>query len=127
MRIFKNKWFDRFAGKNEISDELLHEAIDRAEKGLIDADLGGGVLKQRIAREGQGKSAGYRTVVFYRKGERAFFMFGFAKSDQDNLSKREQEEYRDAAKPYLGLTDKQISEMLKKGSLIEVKKDDKEI
>lgn len=127
MRIFKNKWFQRFAKKNEIDDDLLREAVDRAEKGLIDADLGGGLLKQRIAREGQGKSAGYRTVVFYRKGERAFFMLGFAKSDQDNLPKNEQEEYRDAAKSYLGLTDKQIFEMLKKGSLIEVKKDDKKI
>jgi len=121
VRIFKNKWFDRFAGKNEITDDLLREAIARAEKGLIDADLGGGVLKQRIAREGQGKSGGYRTVIFYRKGERAFFMFGFAKSDQDNLPKKEQEEYRDAAKSYLVLTEKQISEMLKNGSLIEVK------
>ncbi|MFH1158561.1 MAG: type II toxin-antitoxin system RelE/ParE family toxin [Pseudomonadota bacterium] len=125
MRIFKNKWFHRFASKNEIDDGALLDAIERANNGLIDADLGGGILKQRIAREGQGKSTGYRAVIFYRKGEKAFFMFGFAKSDQENLQKKELEEYKDAAKLYLRLTEKQISEMIKRGSLVEVKNDKK--
>ena len=116
MRVFKNKWFQRFALKNEINDDTLLEAIERADKGLIDADLGGGLLKKRIAREGQGKSGGYRVIIFYRKEDKAFFMFGFAKSDQENLQKREQEEYKAAAKLYLQLTEKQILEMMEKGS-----------
>ena len=61
MRIFKNKFITKFAEKQGIDDTDLREAVNRAENGLIDADLGGGVIKQRIARKGQGKSGGYRT------------------------------------------------------------------
>ena len=69
LRVFKNAWFGRFARKDKISADLLWEAVERAERGLIDADLGGGVIKQRIARPGAGKSKGYRSIVIYRKGE----------------------------------------------------------
>ena len=62
------------------SDAVLRDAVVRAEKGQIDADLGGDVIKQRIARPGQGKSKGYRTIIFFRRGARAFFVYGFAKS-----------------------------------------------
>ncbi len=85
MRVLKNPWFARFARKEKISDSALCEAVARAEKGLIDADLGGGVLKQRVARLGSGKSGGYRTLILYRSGERAVFAFGFAKSGMDNI------------------------------------------
>ena len=74
MRIFKNAWFERFARKQNISDKAMAQAIERAEQGLIDADLGGGVIKQRVARPGQGKSGGFRTVILYRTTERAFFV-----------------------------------------------------
>ena len=66
MRIFKNAWFERFARKQKIPDAVLRDAIRRAEQGLIDADLGGGVIKQRVARPGQGRSGGYRTLIVYR-------------------------------------------------------------
>ena len=56
MKLFKNAWFERFARKQKLDDAVLREAIQRAEQGLIDADLGGGVIKQRVARPGQGKS-----------------------------------------------------------------------
>jgi hypothetical protein len=65
----------RFARKSRISDELLVEAIRRAERGLIDADLGGGVIKQRVGREGQGRSGGYRTLIAFRVGDRAFLIY----------------------------------------------------
>jgi len=68
VRIFKNAWFVRFARAQKISDEALREAILRAESGRVDADLGGGVVKQRIARPGQGKSKGYRTIILLREG-----------------------------------------------------------
>ena len=63
MRIFKNAWFGRFARKENISAEMLWDAVVRAEKGLIDADLGGGVIKQRIARPGESKPKGFRSIV----------------------------------------------------------------
>ncbi|WP_238534258.1 type II toxin-antitoxin system RelE/ParE family toxin [Advenella kashmirensis] len=63
MRVFKNAWFDRFARKHGITDEALLDAIARVKRGLIDADLGAGVLKQRVARPGQGRSSGFRTII----------------------------------------------------------------
>jgi hypothetical protein len=75
----------RFARKSRIDDALLVEAIERAEKGLIDADLGGGVIKQRVGRAGQGRSGGYRTLIAIREGDRAIFVFAFAKNERDNV------------------------------------------
>ena len=83
VRIFKNKWFIRFAHKENIDDTALCEAIGRAEMGLIDADLGGGLIKQRVARPGEGRSGGYRTIVAFRKGDKSFFIYGFAKNELD--------------------------------------------
>ena len=79
MRIFKNRPFARFARKSGLSDAGLLKAVRDAERGLVDADLGGGVIKQRIARPGGGKSGGFRTIVLFRSGARAFFVHGFAK------------------------------------------------
>src|SRR5438477_8243947 len=79
----------RFAKKAGIGDELLCEAIRNAERGLIAADLGGGVIEQRIARPGQGKSGGFRTLIVFRAGARAFFVHGFAKNEKDNIGKDE--------------------------------------
>jgi hypothetical protein len=85
MRVFKTRPFVRFAGRERIADATLCEAVRRADRGLIDADLGGGVIKQRIARPGQGRSGGYRSIVLFRRGERAFFAYGFAKNDRANI------------------------------------------
>jgi hypothetical protein len=85
VRIFRNKPFTRFARKVRIADADLCEAVSNVERGLIDADLGGGVLKQRIARKGGGKSGGFRALILLKVGERAFFVHGFAKSDRDNI------------------------------------------
>lgn len=85
MKVYRNRWFQRFARREKIKDAQLCEAVARAEKGLIDADLGGGLIKQRVARPGAGKSGGYRTLVFFRAGTRSVFAFGFAKSERDKL------------------------------------------
>ena len=127
MRIFKNAWFDRFARKEGISDKSVAQAIERAERGLIDADLGGGVIKQRVARPGQGKSGGFRTVVLYRTKERAFFVYGFAKSDRDNLSKGEEVQFRMAASHVLGLSGDQLEVLIGQGQFSEVNDHDEEI
>ncbi|HRW51179.1 MAG: type II toxin-antitoxin system RelE/ParE family toxin [Caldilinea sp.] len=123
MRIFVNAWFRRFARREKIDDATLVDAISRASQGLIDADLGGGVIKQRIARRGQGKSGGYRTIIVFRQGEKAFFVYGFAKSSRDNLDEREQAVYRKAAKELLALSDAQIEQLLERQALAEVKTD----
>jgi len=120
-RVFKSKWFQRFAKKEGIADETLMDAIYRAEKGQIDANLGGGVLKQRIARPGEGKSGGYRSIVLFRQGERAVFLYGFSKSERDNIEADEEKAFKQAAKHVLALTDKQMVALVKNGDFVEVK------
>ena len=127
MRIFKNAWFERFARKQDISDKAIAYVIKRAEQGLIDADLGGGVIKQRVAQSGQGKSGGFRTVVLYRTTERAFFVYGFAKSDRDNIGKDEEAQFRKAAGYVLGLSDEQLAVLIGQGQFSEVHDHDEEI
>jgi hypothetical protein len=123
LRVFKNAWFGRFARKEKISADVLWEAVDRAEKGLVDADLGGGVIKQRIARPGESKSKGYRSIVLYRKGDKAFFVYGFPKSDLGNIRDDEQEQFKKAAKSILALSDVQIRQLIENGQFEEVNKD----
>lgn len=123
MRVFKNAWFGRFARKEKISADALWEAVERAENGLVDADLGGGVIKQRLARPGAGKSKGYRSIVLYKQGERAFFVFGFPKSDLGNIRDDEEEQFKKAAKVILALTDEQIRKLIENGQFEEVMKD----
>lgn len=97
MRIFKTKWLARFARREGIADKSLREAIERAESGLIDADLGGGLIKQRVARKGQGRSGGYRMIVGYRMRDRAVFLFGFAKNERENVEDNELLSLREVA------------------------------
>jgi len=123
LRVFKNAWFGRFARKEKISAGALWEAVERAENGLVDADLGGGVIKQRLARPGAGKSKGYRSIVLYKQGERAFFVFGFPKSDLGNIRDDEEEQFKKAAKLILALTDEQIRKLIENGQFDEVMKD----
>ena len=120
MRIFKDAWFCRFARREKIKDDVLKESVTRAEKGIIDADLGGGVIKQRIPRQGQGKSGGYRSIVIFRKGDVAFFVYGFAKSDRENIGPDEVASFKKIAKGYLDLSAKQIEKMLRDETLKEV-------
>ncbi|MFY3955439.1 type II toxin-antitoxin system RelE/ParE family toxin [Achromobacter xylosoxidans] len=120
MRVFKNAWFERFARKQGIADQALLEAIEQAGLGLIDADLGGGVIKQRVARPGQGKSGGFRTIILYRTAERAFFVYGFAKSDRDNIDDDEKAEFKKAAVHVLGLSEEHLAELIEKGLFSEV-------
>lgn len=123
MRIFKNAWFKRFARKQKLGDAALHDAIQRAEEGLIDADLGGGVIKQRVARPGQGKSGGYRTIIFYRQAHRAFFVYGFAKSQQSNISDDETIAFKQAAQHILDLSEEHLVELIHNGQFSEVEDD----
>lgn len=107
--------------------KVLWEAVERAENGLIDADLGGGVIKQRVARLGSGKSRGYRSIILFRKGDRAFFVYGFAKSGLDNLREDEAETFKEMAKRVLSLSDEQLGELMANGQFEEVMRDEQEI
>lgn len=127
MKVFKNAWFGRFARKEKISDAALWEAVERAEKGLVDADLGSGVIKQRIARPGVGKSKGYRSIVLYRTGEKAFFVYGFPKSELGNIRDDELEQFKKAARITLALTDEQIRLLVANDQLEEVYGNEQEI
>lgn len=89
MRIFKTKPFAKFANKQKISDKQLILAIQRAESGLVDAYLGSKIIKQRIARREQGKSSGYRVLIFYKIRDNHFFVAGYAKNEQENISDAE--------------------------------------
>jgi len=120
VRILKNRWFDKFARKQNISDAALREAVDRAERGLVDADLGGGLIKQRVAREGGGKSGGYRTIILFRLGERAIFVFGFAKSDRANLSQRDLADLRELGAILLKATDDELDRAIATGRYLEM-------
>ena len=125
MRVFKTKWLARFARRERISDMSLSEAIGRAERGLVDADLGGGLIKQRVAREGKGRSGGYRMLVAYRSHDRAVFLYGFAKNEQDNIDPDELLTLKDIAASWLKANNREILKALNEDALKEVKHDEK--
>jgi len=120
VRIFKNKSFARFATKSGIHDTALCKAVLDAERGLIDADLGGGVIKQRVAREGQGKSGGFRTMILFKLGSRAFFVHGFAKNEQDNLDDAELAALKKLAIKMLGYNDAELTHAINEKIVIEI-------
>ena len=120
MRIFKNKWFAKFAHKEHISDVKLCEVVTEADRGRIDADYGGGVIKQRIARPGQGKSGGYRSIIYYRRGDKAFFVYGFSKKDRDNIADDEAREFKRLAKITLALSDAELVKLIANETYLEV-------
>ena len=120
MRIFKNKWFTRFVRKEDIRDAKLWEAVEDAEQGNIDADYGGGVIKQRIARPNEGKSGGYRAIILFRQRNKAFFVYGFSKSDRENIDEAEEHEFKELARRTFAFSDNELEHLLKTGAYQEV-------
>lgn len=120
LSVYKGKAFVRFAKKARITDADLWKAAQLANEGLVDADLGGGVIKQRIARAGEGKSGGSRSIILFRKGDRAVYVYGFEKKDLANIDRRELEAFRELAEVILGYTDAEISQRVKDGALFNV-------
>ena len=123
MRIFKTKWLARFARREGIDDRSLRAAIERAERGLIDADLGGGLIKQRVARPGRGRSGGYRMIVGYRVKNRAVFLLGFAKNERENIEDNELLSLRETAERWLTADTARIQKELELGNLQEINHD----
>lgn len=120
MRIFKSKWFARFAKKERITDAKLCEAVRHAEQGVIDANLGGGVIKQRIARPNESKSGGYRSIILFRRGERYFFIYGFAKNELDNIGASDERDFKDLAKILLAASDAELDNLVSNDKYLEI-------
>jgi hypothetical protein len=126
VEILKAKSVAKFAKRERIADASLKEAIDRAELGLVDADLGGGLIKQRVARQGRGRSGGYRFIVAYRTRLRSVFLYAFAKNERENITQDELSELREVGNNWINATAQTIAEALSDGQLQEVNDDDEE-
>lgn len=124
MRVYRVKGFARFQRRERIADAALARAVAGMETGLVDAALGGGLVKQRIARAGQGKSGGFHTVIAYRRGDRAIFLLGFAKNERDNVDDDELAELKGLARSFLALRGDQIEALVADDELMEVAYDD---
>lgn len=125
LRLFETKWFVRYARRERLDEQSLRETIARAERGLVDADLGGGIIKQRVARTGAGRSGGFRLLIAYRSGKRAVFLYGFAKSEQDNLGADELETLREIGAAWLEAKKERLEHAIKQGLLKEFSYEDK--
>lgn len=110
MRVFVTKWVSRYIRREGIALGSLRETISRAEKGLIDVDLGGGVIKQRVARPGKGRSGGYRMLIAYRPRDRAIFVFGFAKSQRENVEPDQLKTAREIASRFLEMSPQELQQ-----------------
>ena len=123
MRTFKTKIFGRWAQKEGLGDSAILGAVSEIEEGRIDASLGGKVHKKRIALPGRGKSGSVRVLIAYEDGERAFFMFGFAKNERANIGKVELKALKLMSKNLIAMSDADLKKALKAKELIEVNDD----
>ena len=122
MRVFKGKQYSRWATGEAISDDNLCQAAAEAFAGQYDADLGGYLFKQRIARSDGGKSGGYRTILGFRKSDskRIFFLYGFPKNVRANITTRERSALSANASALVDATDGQIDDLKAKGTILEM-------
>jgi hypothetical protein len=120
LRIFNTKGVARFARREDISNEGFREAIERAQRGLNDADLGNGLIKQRVARTGQGRSGGYRTLIAFRAGDRAFFLLAFAKNRRSNIDPDELVSLRRITAYWLHADDARLEQAIIEDELQEI-------
>lgn len=118
--VFKTRHFNRWMRKTELTDTALCHAVEEMSQGLIDADLGGGVVKKRVGLAGRGKRGGARTLVVTNKGNRWFFVFGFEKNERANIADDELEALQDIAADLLARTDFQLDKAVGDGSLQEI-------
>lgn len=122
MRIFKNKWFERWARKEDVSDDLLANAASEIAAGNVEADLGGCLFKKRLPMKGMGKRGGYRVLVGYKKPneDRIIFLYAFAKNTRSNISVKEQEALSLVAESFISTTDAELQKLLENGSIWEI-------
>lgn len=119
-RVFKTRHFSRWLRKSEVTDAVLCAAVDEMQAGLIDAELGGDVVKKRVALPGRGKRGGARTLVATRKGSRWFFVFGFEKNERANITPTELEALQTLASALLEMSSAQLDTAVEDGTLQEI-------
>lgn len=119
-RVFKTYTFSRWMKDTELTDELLLNAVAEMQNGLIDADLGGGVVKKRIALAGRGKSGSSRTLLATNKNDRWFFMFGFEKNERENVNSKELKSLKAVASDLLRYSDEELNVAVKSCRLVEI-------
>ena len=120
MAVYKTRWFDRWARKQGLTIPTLCAAVNEMTAGLFDADLGGGLLKKRIARPGHGKRGGFRTLVATNRGNRWVFVFGFPKNERSNIDKDEEVALKKLAAHLLSMTAQALGKAQRAGELMEV-------
>ena len=120
MQAFKIKAFAKWANGEGLGDDALAMAVAEMEKGLIDAKLGGQVVKKRVALPGRGKRGSTRTLVAFRQGNKAFFIYGFAKNERANISDKELRALKMLAKELVSYTAGALAKATKAGELIEI-------
>jgi hypothetical protein len=119
-RVFKTRHFSRWMRKTQLTDSALCAAISEMKSGLIDADLGGGVFKKRVALPGRGKSGSARSLVATQKAQRWFFVFGFEKNERDNINAAELEAVQQIAADLFRLTDQQLAAHITSKAITEI-------
>lgn len=125
MRVFKTKDFGKWAMQERLTDQALWQAVTEIAHGLVEANLGGQVYKKRVAVYGRGKSGGMRTLIAFKKDDKAFFMYGFAKNKRANINETELRALKLLATQLFGYSDKGLEKALKAGELIEVRNNEK--
>jgi hypothetical protein len=126
MQIFQIKWFAHWASKEGLSSQVLCAAVVEISQGLVDANLGGHVIKKRVALGGRGKSAGVRTLLAFKLSDKAFFMYGFAKNQQSNITDKELKALKLLAAKLLAYNSRQLATAIAAQELYEVREDDDE-
>ena len=124
MQVFKTKWFAKWASGAGLGDNALVSAVAEMEQGLIDARLGGQVVKKRVALPGRGKRGSTRTVVAFRRGDKAFFIYGFAKNEPANVSEKDLRALKLLAKELLNYSAATLTRAMQAGELIDIEVND---
>lgn len=119
-RVFKTRHFSRWIRKTELSDLMLCNAVSEMMQGLIEADMGGSVVKKRIALPGRGKSGSARTLIATNKGSRWFFLFGFEKNERANVNAKELEALQEIAADLLKHTTAELGALVASNYLQEI-------
>jgi len=122
MKSYSTKWFDKWTRKNKISIESLLDGVERTKTKLGSVDLGGGLYKVRIAKEGQGRSGGYRTIVVVKETKRSLYLYGFEKSDVDNIDEKQLMDLKRVAHVFLDMSVEKINELVDKNELVSLEK-----
>ncbi|MBO4317463.1 MAG: type II toxin-antitoxin system RelE/ParE family toxin [Mailhella sp.] len=126
-RVLKTRRFSRWMRKTLLKDAMLLNAVAEMEAGLVDADLGGGVFKKRVALPRRGKSGSVRTLIATNKGSRWIFLYGFEKNERDNITKAELKALQNVADDFLNLAESILEEVIAGGHLAEVTDEQQDI